>query len=634
MRINVAALLGCLICLAALGSGVGGGVEGAAGAGSRVTSRGTALRSPLDDSFEGDGIVLTDFSGNGDSVNELLIQPDGKIIAAGFADSLTDTSGSGYEFALARYNRDGSLDAGFGVGGKVTTTLSRWEDAVTGLGIQEDGNIVAAGYAMNKSDGDQHYMALARYNRNGTLDTSYGQNGTTLTRIGNWQVGFAMAMQQWDYKSVVVGGSREFLLARYTTSGNLDSAFGVDGIARTQASIEDSAQGVGLLAGTGIVVAGNTSVNGNVDFAVLKYHPTGTLDTSFGTDGKTVTRFTQGGDYVHDMAVQPDGKIVVVGRALKEPHAYHFAVARYLTDGRLDPAFGNNGIVTTSFGEGRSSEGHSVVVRRDKKIVVVGQARNDEGWPKIAAVGYNSDGSIDTLFGVDGKLLISITEEQDVANAVAQEEDGNLIIAGRAGAPPYSAEAGGDFFLIRYDGVGPFEQGTPTPTTTTTSTLAATPSETPTPTETSTETPTPTSTSTPSGTPAPTETSTETPTPTETPTATLTSTSTPTGTVTSTQEPTTPPVLTATSTETATPAPTETATSTETSTATAEPSQTTAPSETAAAATETATVAPSETMAPTVTSTVTSTATSIATATTKPEWEVYMPSVVRNWRVR
>ena len=175
----------------------------------------------LDGTFGTGGKVTTDFNGDDDEAHALVLQPDGKLVAAGQAES----GYRGRDFALARYNPNGSLDATFGTGGKVTTDFAGNDDAAFGAVLQSDGKIVAAGGAKTSRSQD---FALARYNANGSLDATFGTGGKVTTDFaGNDDAAFALALQQ-DGKLVAAGGANvgrsrtdyrgsgeDFALARY-----------------------------------------------------------------------------------------------------------------------------------------------------------------------------------------------------------------------------------------------------------------------------------------------------------------------------------------------------------------------------------------------------------------------------------
>jgi uncharacterized delta-60 repeat protein len=221
----------------------------------------------LDTSFSGDGKLTTNFTTGDDWANEVAIQPDGKIVAAGRA------GGSGGRFALVRYNSNGSLDTSFSGDGKLTTDFTAGSDIATSVAIQPDGKIVAAG----RSGGSGGRFALARYSSNGSLDTSFNGVGKKTTNF---------------------------------TSG------------------EDFAWDVAIQADGRIVAAGTAAAG--FHFALTRYNDDGSLDASFGTSGKLTTDFTSGIDVATGVAIQADdGNIVAAGRV--GGSGGRFGVARYLS---------------------------------------------------------------------------------------------------------------------------------------------------------------------------------------------------------------------------------------------------------------------------------------------------------------
>ena len=167
----------------------------------------------LDTNFGTGGIVTTSIGSVNDYASALGIQSDGKIVVAGYSYN----SSSKFHFALVRYNTNGSLDTTFGTGGIVTTAVGSSYDYAHALGIQSDGKIVVAG---SSSNGSKYNFALVRYNANGTLDTGFGTGGVVTTSIGsNWDSAYGLGIQS-DGKILAAGysgnGSNyDFALVRY-----------------------------------------------------------------------------------------------------------------------------------------------------------------------------------------------------------------------------------------------------------------------------------------------------------------------------------------------------------------------------------------------------------------------------------
>ncbi len=414
-----------------------------------------AVDGTLDPSFGGNasGLVATAFGGTFAQGNGLAIQNDGKIVTVGFNDASGST-----DFVVSRYNTDGTLDTSFGntATGIVRTDFSGSgsDDRAFAVAIQTDGKIVVAGfsYALGSFD-----FALARYNTNGTLDTSFGSShtGKILTDFsgnGSQDELYAIALQN-DGKIVVGGttdasGSGEFALARYNPDGTLDTSLGNagTGLAATTFSGAGSDAEVYALAiqSDGKIVAAGYSadLSGNFDFALARYNTNGTLDTSFGSShtGKILTDFSGNGshDDLYAVAIQSDGKIVV-GGTTDASGTFKFVVARYDANGALDTTFGSahTGLVLTDFGG--SDAARALAIQSDGKILAAGQTISQAtNLGDFALVRYNTDGTLDTSFGSDGTGLVTTTfAGLNVASveayAVAIESDGKIVATGWGG---------------------------------------------------------------------------------------------------------------------------------------------------------------------------------------------------------
>ena len=328
----------------------------------------------LDTSFSSNGQVTTDFfRGIRDAANDVVVQPDGKILAAG----ISDVSRSGSDFAMVRYNPDGTIDDSFHADGRVTTNFTSQYDSIQQVVLLADGDIIAAGIAGNGSSNPK--MALARYNIDGSLVGSFGVGGKVMTDFTpSWDGALAIALQP-DAKIVVAGGAGDpkgrIALARYTLDGALDTTFSGDGKVKTEFTpYYDEALGMALQADGKIVVAGKAGWNGpNPRFAVARYLPTGALDPTFHSDGKVVTDFTTYADQANDVKIDADGRIIVVGDARIDRVNATFALARYNSNGSLDGSFGSAGRVQTNVTP-RPDFAVGVELQVDGRIVVGGGA--------------------------------------------------------------------------------------------------------------------------------------------------------------------------------------------------------------------------------------------------------------------
>ncbi len=341
----------------------------------------------LDKTFGMNGIVTTSVDSTVDGIFSLAEQNDGKIVAAGFSNNGTDD-----DFALVRYNVDGSFDNTFGTSGIVVTPISDTDNRARFLVIQTDGKLIAAGFSNNDINDD---FALARYNTDGSLDNTFGTNGIVTTPIGTSDDIATSAALQNDGKIILAGytgnGSNDdFALVRYKEDGNLDSTFGSNGIVTTHVGFgEDKARSV-LLQNDGKIIAAGYSGNGsNFDFALVRYIEDGTLDTTFGTKGKVTTSIGTDGDLAYASVLQSDGKILLAGTS-KIGSYNDIALVRYKSDGTIDTTFGTNGKVITQIGISLSY-GYSIALQDDGNIIVSGYSTDGDNYSVFTVARYLND---------------------------------------------------------------------------------------------------------------------------------------------------------------------------------------------------------------------------------------------------
>lgn len=384
-------------------------------------AQGTA--GDLDPTFGTGGKVSTDFAvGFSDLASAVVLQSDGKIATAG---------GAGVDFGLARYNADGTLDTTFGVAGKVTTNFLGFDTAFA-LVQQSDGKLVAAGVT-NQGSGNANF-ALARYNVDGSLDPGFGTGGRVITDFAGRDDFASAILTQPDGKIVVAGYmafdvpppfgiSFDFALARYNDDGSLDASFGTGGKVTTDFNSDSERAAAVLLQPDGKLVAGGVSSGGGFpDFALARYNIDGTLDTSFGTGGKVKTDFAGSFDEIADLRQQTDGKLVAAGSSIGLFTGFDFALARYNPDGSLDTMFGVGGKTTTDAGGQEFASG--LATQSNGKLVVVGQVAGQFG-----VVRYNSDATVDASFGPNGIVTTDFTGFSSAFD-VAVQPHGYIVVAG------------------------------------------------------------------------------------------------------------------------------------------------------------------------------------------------------------
>lgn len=375
------------------------------------------------------GIVTTDISTGNDAATSVVIQSDGKIVAAGLAFN----SGTGFtDFALTRYLPNGALDTSFGGGGIVTTTIGAGDSFINGLALQTDGKLVAVGVSYNGLDTD---FTLARYLPNGTLDPSFGFGGIVITDSSLTDDLRAVVIQP-DGKIVVGGNSGppnlgQFTVVRYLTNGTLDVTFGFGGIMVTPIEATSRVHSLALQP-DGKIIAGGSSIGTTGNFALTRYLSNGFLDTSFGTGGIVITDIS-GDDLLTDIALHSNGKIVAVG-ITNAGTSGDMVVARYTATGTLDSSFGpaGTGIVIMDFA-GTSDGLLAVTLQPDQKIVVAGIAllENTLQWILLR---YTVCGFLDTTFHGTGFVITPILVDSAFLQlGLTLQSDGKIVVAGNSG---------------------------------------------------------------------------------------------------------------------------------------------------------------------------------------------------------
>ncbi len=379
----------------------------------------------LDTTFGTDGKVTSaPFGGEG---SKMLRQPDGKLVIVG---------GSTVDFVLARFNADGTPDTTFGSAGRITTDIMGGfnGERARAVAIQPDGKLVVAGEG--SPDFSTNYVTLARYDTDGTLDSSFGNGG----KVSSPVVGRAWAVAvQADGKIVVAGdqyvGNRQsdfgdVLVARYDANGSVDAGFAFGGSQVFDlANGTDQARNVVVQPDGKILVSGVPIQNTGVEPTVLaRLDANGTFDSTFGNGGKLIISTARIG---HGLALQPDGKLLLAGSSMGFPSS--FALMRLNTDGSYDSSFGNGGAVTASITHstsGAGDRGTSLALHPDGRIYVAGIAGSinyDFGLARFTPAGV-----LDTSFAGTGSMIVDFNALEDGAEGIALEPNGKIVLGGYA----------------------------------------------------------------------------------------------------------------------------------------------------------------------------------------------------------
>src|SRR5690554_4244257 len=242
---------------------------------------------------------------------------------------------------MARFNTDGTLDTDFGSNGWAIVGFGS-PSYIKDIALQNDGKIVAAGFAI----GAAYQMAAARINADGTVDNTFGSNGTVAFNIGDGN-DFGSAVAVDDSGKILIGGHKWI-------------------------------SNIGL----------------KLDLAVVRLNEDGTFDTSYGDNGVAIARVVDGSNYADDMLLQPDGKAIIAGYTALET-VYDLAMARFDVDGNLDDTFGVDGMVNTDY-NGGEDYGSAIALQPDNKIILVGNTFTSSGTSEILVARYDN-----TVLGTD-----------------------------------------------------------------------------------------------------------------------------------------------------------------------------------------------------------------------------------------
>ena len=400
--------------------------------------RAEAFPGALDETFAGDGTRTLGFPPYAQEAGAMTLDGRGRIILVGTSwnDPQDNESHNDSKFLIVRLTAKGALDTSFSSDGQAKIAFTSYINVATAVARQADGKIVVAGIAVGRDAA----FAVARLHVDGRLDRTFGGDGKVRVDFPWGSLdGARSVILQPDGKIVLAGWTNgndgDFALARLRPRGTLDPTFGDEGrVTINMSDHVDMAHALARQPDRKIVVAGYASGS----FGVARLNESGRLDRSFAGDGTVRTVFSQVlGDGARAVRVQADGRIVVAGGATPEGSGgSDFALARYTTDGRLDPTFAGDGRQLTTFIEqdgstgGSSDSAHALALQRDGKILVGGETSWAYGHD-FALVRYRADGRLDPAFGRAGKVRTSFIRsggERIVALRIRRE--GQIVAAG------------------------------------------------------------------------------------------------------------------------------------------------------------------------------------------------------------
>lgn len=386
----------------------------------------------LDQDFNAVGYNTTDLIVNGDDYAECLtIQDDGKILVGG------------YGLRIARYNTDGTLDTSFNTMGYTSPFGNNVSlNYIKQIIITPTNKILAIGAIYTT----KWYIYLAQYNSNGSLDTTFGTSGRRNIDVGpSITMTVGNAIYTSDNKILITTNSYlsegDFNIVKTNKFGDLETIFGTNGIVTLDGLSNDGGSKIALRSDGKILLSGIS--NGNPSNGTYRQHiqmlinPDGTLENSFGTNGKVFTNFDQNNtQLIKDTFLLNDDSILVTGSiVINNATTYDGFITKFNSNGTLDTFFGQSGLSQVAFTNDDGSQPmtdmiNKIVLQNDGKIVIAGFTNGFNINNKFCLARLNSDGVIDTTFGTNGKMMIPIYGYDEVINDVKIQSDGKIVVSG------------------------------------------------------------------------------------------------------------------------------------------------------------------------------------------------------------
>lgn len=379
----------------------------------------------LDSLFSDDGISLTNL-GNFEGAWSVFSTNENKIIVSGWSKLSTE---SPEDILLMRFNNDGSIDSTFKSGNIISVEEFTWESSYASI-EQKDGKILIAGRFYNGLNWD---FMLARFYADGRLDSSFAQNGFAIIDISSDDRAFSIDLQN-DDKIIIAGfvniNNWDFAVLRFNSNGLLDNTFGNNGIVINDFDGDiDVAFSIKTQSDSKIIACGWTFSNASWNFAMIRYNSDGSLDQNFGNKGIVITDVDNVYNTSHSIAIQEDGKYVVTGyRYFRERLDTDILLVRYNSDGSIDQSFGVNGFVTKDINRNEDFA-WDVIIQSDERILVTGYTKSDSS-KNVVTLRFNNNGQIDSTFGDSGVIITSIFGFDEEGRHLALQNDGKILVTG------------------------------------------------------------------------------------------------------------------------------------------------------------------------------------------------------------
>lgn len=395
----------------------------------------------LDPAFNLTGKVTTHIENYNVNTSALLIQDDGKILVCGNATSLTNAK----DFVIARYSPDGSPDSTFNTTGKLILDFFGKIDYCYAMALQADGKILLTGIITNAAS--ERKTGIVRLLENGSLDSLFGINGVYVNIADHNAENPQSVHYMDDGKIIVTGiinagsGSPMCAVFKYNEDGSPDESFGDNGLAT--AEVPDSYNpSFGAIQEDGKIITGGFVLGNKTEIYLLRFLPDATIDSSFGSNGIVWTKYANEDHFGYSIYLQDDHKILMAD-GITHGGKRDFGILRYTADGLLDSTFGTNGKVVTAMSAG-SNTAHAVSVQEDQKILLAGFLGTTPQHD-FAIARYHSNGTLDTEFGIGGKVITDFGND-DLGFTMVIQPDDKIVVAGHT----INNAGDNDFAIARY----------------------------------------------------------------------------------------------------------------------------------------------------------------------------------------
>lgn len=346
-----------------------------------------------DTNFNGTGWVSIDIEGKDQFARSLALQPDGKIVVAGY-----HFNGSNFDMSVVRLNENGSLDNSFDEDGKLILNFGS-TDNVNKVLTTSDNKILLAGRIYNGINSD---IAIVKLNNDGSFDNDFGVEGVSDIDLTNKNEYVYDALLDGD--KIVIGGEGDiegnsvFLIAKYNSDGSPDMTFGGNGYATQQVGTSySSVLSLKKMTNGHYMLAGGTNINNEDEFSMVSFSNNGLLNLDFSEDGMLTFNAKAGNEYLKNLIVQEDGKIIAAGDVAGNGSISDFGITRFNANGSIDDQFGSNGLTVTDFEQGNDNLA-MVAITENKKIIALGHSSLNNSHSIVIARYHNS-----TLSGTNTK---------------------------------------------------------------------------------------------------------------------------------------------------------------------------------------------------------------------------------------